>query len=42
MARSVDSVSAVRVRVRVVRLEESSCGGSMLLGPTPLTRSQFV
>ena len=28
--------------VSVDRLEESSCGGSMLLGATPVRRSQFV
>jgi len=42
MARSVDSPSEVRVSVRVVRFEELSCGGSMLLGPTPATCSQFA
>jgi hypothetical protein len=41
MAKSEDSVSAARVSVSVLRFEEASCGGSMVLGPTPVTRSQF-
>jgi hypothetical protein len=42
MARSDDSPSAVRVSVSVLRFEDVSCGGSMLLGPTPVSRSQFA
>lgn len=42
MDRFEDSVSTVRVRVSVVRLDEASCGGSIEVGPTPVTRSQPV
>lgn len=35
-------MSAERVSVNVLRLAESSCGGSIALGPAPVSRSQLV
>jgi hypothetical protein len=42
MPRLVDSPSALRVSVKVERFAEFNFGGSIALGPTPVTRSQFV
>ena len=42
MPRLVDSLSSVRVSVRVDRFEESSEVGSIALGPTVVTCSQLV
>lgn len=41
MPKLADSLSAVRVSVRVERFDEVSLGGSMLLGPTAPTCSQL-